>query len=133
MLRDLKTKHAVEVALNITAISSDTTTDGETIDLQGKSGCLFTVFSGTLTDGSYTPIIEESATGSFGGEETAVADADLIGTEAGAALALTDDNSVKTVGYIGDKRYVRITIVSASTTSGGTVGAVAHTLKEQTA
>lgn len=123
-MKDLKNDIAVAVALNTQAITTNTTTDGNSIDLQDYEGCTFLFSSGTLTDGTYTPVIEESDTGAWAGEETAVADADLIGTEALTAMAATDDNKVKTIGYTGAKRYVRFTVVSASTTSGGTVGAL---------
>ena len=49
-----------------------------------------------MTDGTYTPVIEESDTGAFAGEETAVADADLLGTEAAAAFAAADDTGMST-------------------------------------
>ena len=133
MLRDLKTKHAFEVAIDIQAISSDTTTDGNIIDLQGKSGAVFAIHSGVLTDGAYVPLLEESDVITFGGEETAVADADMIGTEALASFTLSEDGVVKTLGYIGEKRFVRLALVSSSTSTGGTIGADVITLLDQTA
>ena len=123
--RELKSDLKVTPALNPQTISTDTTTDGTAIDLKGYDSCLFAFQSGTLTDGTYTPVIEESSTGDFSGEETAVADADLTNTEANTAFAATDDNKVKTIGYTGSERYVRFTVVSASTSSGGVVGATA--------
>lgn len=128
-MKDLKNDIAVEVALNPQAITTDTTTDGNAIDLQDYESCTFTFFTGTVTDGDYTPVIEESDTGDFSGEETAVADADLIGTEANVAFADNDDdNKVGTIGYIGDKRYVRFTVVSTNTSSGAAVIG-AHVIK----
>jgi hypothetical protein len=123
--KDLKNSILEKVALNIQAISSDTTTDGAAIDTKGYQSVTFVLQSATLTDGTYTPVIEESDTGAFSGEENAVADADLLGTEAAAAFAATDDNEVRRIGYVGNKRYVRLTLVSASTSTGGTLGAVA--------
>lgn len=112
-----------KVGLNIQAITTDTTTDGNAIDLKGYDSAEVYVVTGTVTDGDYTLILEESATGSFGGEETAVADTDLVGTEALASFtADTDDNKIGRVGYVGSKRYIRPTIVSTSTSSGATLG-----------
>ena len=125
MNRELKSNLRCIEALAPQAISSDTTTDGAAIDLRGYDSCLFALHAGTLTDGTYTPVIEESATGTFTGEETAVADADLTNTEANTAMAATDDNTVKTIGYIGVKDYVRFTLTSASTSTGGTLGCLA--------
>lgn len=125
-MRSLKRDVKVVNALDTQAISTDTTTDGEAIDLQDYDSCLFVFQAGTITDGDYTLVIEESDTGAFGGEESAVADADLDGTEALASFtADDDDNKVGTVAYIGEKRYVRATVVSTSTSTGATVGATA--------
>lgn len=130
LLRDLKNKHNVTVGLNLSNITSNTTTDGSAVDLQGDQGCTFIFYSGAVTDGTYTPVIEEDSTGSFAGAETAVADADLIGTEAAAAISAA--NTVTTIGYRGSVRYVRPTVVSASTTTGGNIGCLVLTLKDQT-
>ena len=64
-LREMKSKVKVVEALAPQAISTDTTTDGASIDLQGYGSCLFALHAGTLTDGTYTPVIEESSTGDF--------------------------------------------------------------------
>lgn len=118
---DSKTNIKENVAFNIQAISSDTTTNGTEVDTQGYESLTFVVQAGTLTDGTYTPSIEESDTSGSG--YTAVVDADLVGTEADAAVDAS--NEIKRIGYIGKKRYVRLSIVSTSTTTGGTVGGVA--------
>ncbi|PIR39585.1 MAG: hypothetical protein COV35_03520 [Alphaproteobacteria bacterium CG11_big_fil_rev_8_21_14_0_20_39_49] len=122
-MRDLHNNINAEVALNTSAISSDTTTNGNIIDMQGFGSIEFVIQSGTLTDGTYTPLIQEGDESNLS-DATAVGDADLLGTEADAAFIATEDNAVKKVGYIGNKRYVRLSIVSASTTSGGTISAV---------
>lgn len=124
-MKDLHNNMKPEVAFDISAISSDTTTAGNIIDLQGFNSAEFVMFSGTLTDGSYTPLLEEGDAANLS-DATAVADAHLLGTEAAAAFAAaSDDDAVKKLGYIGNKRYVRLSIVSASTSSGGTMGAIA--------
>jgi hypothetical protein len=52
---------------------------------------------------------------------TSVADADMLGTEAGAGIAAatrTDgstENVTKRLGYIGESRYVRVDISSTAT------------------
>lgn len=102
-------------------ITTDTTTNGVEVDLKGFHSATFFIQAGTVTDGTYTPVIQESDTsGSYSGS---VADADLIGTEAAAAVTTTGE--VTKVGYIGSKRYVRLNIASTSTSTGGNVGAIA--------
>lgn len=117
---DLKNNVSVANALNIQAISSNTSIAGVSIDTKGFESVTFAIQSGTLTDGTYTPEVSESDDNST---FTAVADDFLIGTEANAVLVATDDNKVKTIGYAGKKRYVKLTITSTGVTSGGTLGA----------
>ena len=123
-MRDLHNNIAPAVAFDTAAISSNTTTAGNIIDRQGYEAVEFILLSGTLTDGTYTPLIEHGDAANLS-DAAAVADSELLGTEADAAFAATEDDAVKRVGYIGSKRYVRLSIVSASTTSGGTMSAIA--------
>jgi hypothetical protein len=51
-------------------------------------------------------------------DAAAVADAQLIGTEALAAFAFGDDNEMRKLGYIGGKRYSRLTITPVGNNSG---------------
>lgn len=119
--QDLKNNIHVTKALNIAAISSSTTTAGVEIDTAGYESVTFVIESGAYTDGTFTPLVQESDTsGSYSGS---VADADLIGTEADAALSAAHGRSL--VGYNGKKRYVKLSIVSTSVSSGATVGATA--------
>ena len=122
--RELKSTTTQVVALNTTAISSDTTTNGVILDTAGYESILFVIQSGTLADGTYTPLIQEGDDSGLS-DAAAVADTDLTNTEASVAFAATDDNTSKSIAYVGDKRYVRLNIVSASTSSGGTLSAVA--------
>ena len=108
-------------ALNIQSITTDTTTAGNEIDMQGFEALTLVIQAGTLTDGTYTPLVQESDTSGSG--FTDVANDDLVGTEADAAVDAS--NEIKRIGYVGKKRYVKLSIVSTSTTSGGTVGSAA--------
>lgn len=80
----------------------------------------FAVHTGTVTDGTHNVNVEESDNGSAW---SAAAAGDLQGTA--PAITATDDDKVFEVGYVGAKRYVRINLVSAGTTTGGYVDAVA--------
>lgn len=122
-MRDFHNNIKAESALNTTAISSNTTTAGNIIDMQGYGAAEFIIQSAALTDGAYTPLLQEGAAANLS-DATIVAAADLLGTIAGASFALADDHVVKKIGYIGNKRYVRLSMVSTSVTTGGTVSAV---------
>lgn len=102
-----------------TAISSDTTTAGGVIDTAGFDSITFEIFSNAYTDGTYTPLINESDDSGMSGE-TAATDNDLTVTEANAAVSAA--NTVSYISYVGNKRYITCDIVSTSTTSGATVG-----------
>ena len=116
--RDLKTNIKVVNALNIAAISTNTTTAGVEVDTQGYESVTFEIITGARTDGTVTPLIQESDTsGSYSGS---VSDDDLVGLEADAALSTGHSRS--RVGYIGTKRYVKLSLVSTSVTTGLTAG-----------
>lgn len=118
---DLKNNISVENALNIQAITTNTTTAGVEVDTQGFESVTFVIETGSRTDGTVTPLIQESDTsGSFSGS---VADEDLIGTEAEAALSAAQSRSI--IGYVGKKQFVKLSLVSTSVTSGLTAGASA--------
>jgi hypothetical protein len=117
--RDLKNDIKIVNGLNIAAITSNTTTAGVEVDTQGYESVTIEVITGARTDGTVTPLLQESdVSGSYSGS---VADEDLIGLEADAAL-LTAQSRTR-FGYIGKKRYVRVSLVSTSVTTGLTAGA----------
>jgi hypothetical protein len=121
-MRDLHNNLSIAIAKTVAAITTNTTTNGAVVDLQGFGSVEFSIHSGTLTDGSYAINVQHGdlANGSDMADAPASA---LLGAE--PTFALTDDDTVKTVGYVGSKRYVRIQIVSTSVTTGGTLGATA--------
>lgn len=117
--RDLKNDIKIANALNIASITTNTTTAGVEIDTQGYESVTFETITGARTDGTVTPLIQESDTsGSYSGS---VADDDLIGLEADAALSTAHSRS--RIGYIGSKRYVKLSLVSTNVTTGLTAGA----------
>ena len=102
------------VAMTQQAIGTDTTTVGEIIDTAGFEGLELLLLAGTITDGAYATLLEE-------GDDAALADAATVDAEEtlGAAdFALAEDDTAKRLGYIGNKRYVRLSIVSTAVTTG---------------
>lgn len=119
--RDMHHSVTIESAMDVQEITSDTTTVGLTIDMFNEESLEFAIQAGVITDGSYAVLIEEALDDGTGspGAFSAVADADLLGTELGAALVAADDGAVTKIGYIGQERFVRASLVSTGTTSGG--------------
>jgi hypothetical protein len=138
--KDLHNNVKSALALNITAIGSSTTTNGNVIDTKGYEATEFFIFSGAITDGTYTPAIYESDDVGFG-TSNVITDPLLIGTTNvveplpayGVATApitdvtfiSTDDAKVARIGVLNKKRYVRLSIVSSGVTTGGMLGALA--------
>jgi len=134
---DITTAIGYDVAFTTQAIVSDTTTTGAIIDSQGFESVDFSIVTGTITDGTYTLIIED-------GEDPGLSDAAVIATDllvfssgqtALPTFDLNDDDIVKHFGIVNHKRYSRLKIVSAGTTSGGTFTVVAmkgHAAKKPT-
>ena len=106
--QDLHNLVTIGAAIALTAVANGEDVVGAVIDRQGSEGLEIIFQVGAYTDGSVTPLIEESNNDS---DYTAVADADLTNTEASAALSAA---GVSNIGYIGSKRYVRVTAVTAA-------------------
>ena len=123
MRKDLHNNTVGSVAL-AAAISSNTTTAGNIIDTRGFEAIEFYIASGTLTDGAYAVLVEDGDESNLS-DAAAVADDQLLGTEANASFTDTDDNTVKRIGYVGGKRYVRLSLVSTSVSTGGSFTAIA--------
>lgn len=99
---------------------------GEIIDRAGYESLEFAISYGTKTDGTVTVLVEDGDDAALA-DAAAVADADLHGTEAaaGAADAADSSESAKKIGYRGSKRYVRMTLTTASNAGSCPVSAVA--------
>src|SRR5690242_9959065 len=89
---------------------------GKIIDRRGYGMVEFILSYGTISATGTTciPVVKE---GDATGTMTSVADTDLLGTEANAALGVgaqvsgTNKNVVKRIGYKGIKRYVQVNLV----------------------
>ena len=106
--KDLHSQIVVGTAIALTAVANGEDVVGAVIDRQGSEGLELIFQVGAYTDGDVTPLIEESDNNS---DYTAVADADLTNTEASAALTAA---GVSSIGYVGWKRYVKASAVTAA-------------------
>lgn len=88
---------------------------GTGVDLAGYHAAAIYVVAGTITDGTHTPVVQESDDNSIFAD---VAAEDLQGS----LVDITSD-SVQEIGYIGNKRYIRVNVAASGTTNGGTYGA----------
>ncbi len=107
-------------------ISDNTASVGATIDRQGYDSLTYVIATGTLADidATFAILLEESDDSGMSGA-TAVADSDLLGTETLAAFTFTHDDETRKLGYIGDKRYTRLTLTPSLNSGSAPVSVVA--------
>ena len=97
--------------------TGDAAVVSQIIDMQGIDALVFAIATGSLADAdaTFTVLVEESDDSGMSGA-TAVADADLLGTEALASFTFGSDDNCFKIGYKGSKRYVTCTITPANNT-----------------
>lgn len=106
-------------AFNIATINSNTTANGIAIDSQGFEALTFFFEVGARTDGTFNIDIKESDDNiTF----SSVSDDFLVGTK--SLMTINSANTIKSIGYVGKKRYVRLDVISTLIAStGATVSA----------
>jgi hypothetical protein len=117
-MKDLHNHIHVKRGLSPVAAGTDNTAYvSQACDRQGYESVEFITLIGANTDAdaTFTALVEHSDNNS---DWSAVADADLLGTEALASFQFDDDNEVRKIGYTGGKRYVRVTITPANNAAG---------------
>ena len=109
-MRDLHNNiHPVGVA--VATVSDTTAVASAWVDTQGFNALSFLIAAGTLADADATfTVLVEDADASDGTGAAAVADSDLLGTEAQAGFTFADDGEARKIGYVGVKRWVRCTV-----------------------
>lgn len=110
---------AVETVSDTTAVVSGI------VDRQGFQSLTFLVAAGTLADAdaTFTVLVEEGDAANLS-DAAAVADANLLGTEALAGFTFADDGESRKVGYRGNKRYVRCTVTPAANTGSAPIAII---------
>lgn len=118
-IKPLRAISPVSVADNTAAVS-------QIISMAGYGSLEFIIAAGSLADAdaTFTVLVEHGDDASLT-DAAAVPDAFLLGTEADASFDFSADDSVKKIGYAGNKRYVRLTITPANNASAALISAVA--------
>lgn len=123
MMTDMHNNMLVERSISPQNETGNSALVGQVHDLENCTAFEWVIALGSLadSDATYTVLIEDSAT-DFSGAN--VADAHLLGTEAGASFTFAADNGKRKIGYIGPQRYVRMTITPASNTGDSYISAL---------
>lgn len=111
--------HTVPLIAPVAARTDNTAIVSAIIDTKGYGSCVLALVTGTNTDTNATfAVLVEDGNDSGLSDAAAVADIDLNGTEALAGFTYADDVETRKIGYVGPKRYVRMTVTPSGNDSG---------------
>lgn len=113
------TLHVVPLIAPIAARTDNAAIVSSIIDLAGYNAAEFVIITGTNTDTNATFAVTVDA-GDVANlsDAAAVAASQLVGTLAQASFQFDDDVECRKIGYIGTKRYVRVTVTPSGNDSG---------------
>lgn len=133
-MRDNISNIQVKRALSPASVADNTAQVSQIIDTQGYDSLAFLILIGAVADADATfAVLVEDGDESDLSDNAAVVDGELVkqdassdtGPEAQAGFIFSDDNEVRKIGYIGSKRYVRLTITPSGNASAAVLAAVA--------
>lgn len=125
-MRDLHNNIAIKRAISPVSVADTTAQVSQIIDRAGFGALEFVIATGSIADAdaTFTVLVEDGDAPNLS-DASAVADTGLLGTEVLAAFQFDDDNECRKIGYIGNKRYVRLTITPVNNASAALLSAVA--------
>jgi len=125
-MKDLHNNVKISAAIAPQNVTTNTALVSSIIDTQGFDSLEFLIATGSLADvdATFTVLVEDGNDSGLS-DAAAVADASLLGTEATAGFQFNNDNEVRKIGYVGGKRYARLTITPANNAGDAYISAVA--------
>lgn len=128
-MRDFLHSVVAKRAISSTRVTDNTAQVSQIISLQGFEAALFTINIGTIADAdaTFAVLLEEGDATNLSDAAT-VANADMISESSAVPLTAAgfqfdSDNQVRTLGYIGGKAYIRLTITPSANTGNADIGA----------
>jgi len=119
-MRDLMNNINVKRGISPAVVTNaNTAFVSQILDTRGLRSATFVLLTGSLSDvnATFTVLAEEGDTSALS-DNTAIADANLLGTELLATPLFSDDNKCFKLGFIDTKRYIRVTVTPAANDSG---------------
>lgn len=114
------------------AVIDNTAFVSSIIDCQGYDAVTLAFITGTNADADATAtVLLEEGDNSALSDAAAVADADMVsqanGTapETAAAFTFADDAETRAIGYVGSKRYIRLTVTPVNNTGNQFLAGIA--------
>jgi hypothetical protein len=100
------------------AVTDNTAQLSAVIDTKGFGSLALGWVTGVLSDAdatfgvvvSHGDVVDDESPPTTITDTAPVADSDLVGTEALAGFTFADDGECRKIGYVGDKRFVQVTI-----------------------
>lgn len=125
-MRDLANHIALKRAISPVSVSDNTAQVSQIIDLAGFGKVMFGILIGSVADADATfAVLLEHGDQANLSDAAAVPDSQLTGTEAAAGFGFADDDSTRKIGYVGPKRYLRLTVTPTGNASAALIAAVA--------
>lgn len=120
--------HAIKISRALSpaaAATDDTALVTQILDTANFRHNELLIATGSLADANatFTVLLEEGDAANLS-DASAVADADMLGTEAAASFTFAADNAVRKLGYKGCKRYIRATITPSGNTGDAYIAAI---------
>lgn len=124
-MKDMMNQFHPVVAIAPVVATDNTALASSALDRIGYDSVTFVIATGTLADAdaTFAVLVEECDTSN--GVYTAVADGDLIGTEALAGFTFAADGATRKIGYRGIKRYLKLTVTPSANSGNAPLAAVA--------
>lgn len=95
------------------------------VDMRDFGAAEFVILTGSLADAdaTFTTLLEVGDVSNLSDASTPAA-GELLGTAALASYLFSDDDKVFKIGYVGPKRYARVTITPAANTGNHCIAGV---------
>jgi hypothetical protein len=124
--KDLKNHLTLVKAIAPVVVADNTAQVSDIIDTAGFESLVFGIILGALADAdaTFAVLVEDGGAADLS-DAAAVADAQLVGTEAETGFTFADDRETRKIGYVGNKRYVRLTITLANNAGNAPLAALA--------
>ena len=114
--------HSIKVSRGLSPVAAGTNNTpyvSQILDTANFAAAEFLILIGNNTDADvvFTTLVEDGNNAALT-DNSPVADDFLLGTEVQASFNFSHDNETRKIGYIGPKRYVRVTITPANNDAG---------------
>ena len=125
-MRDFYNNVKVVRVISPVSVADDTAEVGQIIDRSGFESLTYMIATGALADSDATfAVLLEDGDAANLSDAAAVVDAELLGTEVLAGFQFDDDDETRKLGYIGNKRYSRLTITPTNNSGAALMSAIA--------